>query len=316
MGVALTPFFVSSQGVVVANWFGGRRGLATGIMATGVGLGTLVLAPFTQWVVGAAGWAGAFAALAGLFLLVVAPLNALLQRRQPEDAGRVADGGRGGPPAPAGPTVRDALRQGRFWALMGGFLLGVIPFQLLLIHGVAHLVDVGFTRETAAATLGLSGAGAIGGMLLWGAVADRWGAEWAATGGAIALIAATALLFVLTPDRAPLLPLYAVLFALGMAARVGGVNPFMGAALCKGPSFGTLMGLLSAQVALGSAIGPALGGWVFDTTGSYDLALLLGIGCSAGAAVCVWLAAPRRGLLQKSGRHRVADGSPAPEGAV
>jgi hypothetical protein len=57
------------------------------------------------------------------------------------------------------------------------------------------------------------------------------------------------------------------------------------------------MGILSAQIALGSAIGPALGGWVFDATGRYDLALLLSVACAVGAVGGVWLAAPRYGRL-------------------
>lgn len=283
---------------VVSRWFVRRRGVAMAIMASGVGVGVLVLAPLTQVVLARAGWQAAFLALAALFAAVVAPLNALLQRGRPADCGLQPAGvSAAARPSDAGPTVRDAFRQRRFWALTLGIGLGVIPIQLLLVHGVAHLVDVGFTHETAAEALGLSGGGAVAGMLLWGYVADRWNAEWAYTLGSLALIGCVGLLFVVRPGRDALLALYAGLLALGLASRIGGTVGYMGAALCQGRALGALMGILSAHIALGSAIGPALGGWVFDTTGSYDLALWLSVLCAVGAAVGVWLAAPRHGRL-------------------
>lgn len=297
-GLVLSPFAPNCQGVVVSRWFVRRRGVAMAIMAAGVGVGVLALAPLTQLVLSALGWRAAFLGLAALFAFLVAPLNALLQRGRPQDVGLAPDGASVAPaPSAAGPSVGQALRQRRFWALLLGIGLGVIPIQLLLVHGVAHLVDVGFSRQTAAAALGLSGACAVGGMLLWGYVADRWNAEWAYSAGSLALVGSIGLLFVLRPGQDGLLVLYAVLLALGLASRIGGIVGFIGAALCQGRSLGALMGILSAQIAVGSAIGPALGGWTYDPTGSYHLALLLAAICAGAAAGGVWLAAPRRGVL-------------------
>ncbi|HZU07585.1 MAG TPA: MFS transporter [Chloroflexota bacterium] len=303
-GIGFAPLQVNSQGVIIANWFVRRRGLAGGLVAAGVGVGTLVLAPFTQWVVGQAGWQAAFLMLAALLILGVAPLNAVLQRHRPEDCGLRPDGERepaaprpaGLPGRVAGPSVREALTRCRFWALAASFLLGAVPLQFLLAHGVAYLVDVGFSRELAATVLGLSGAGTIGAMLLWGYVADRWGGEWAYTAGSLALMSSIGLLYLVAPGREGLLALYAVLFALGFASRQG-LHAFMAAALAQGRSLGALMGILATHVAVGSAIGPALGGWVFDHTGSYQPAFALALASAAVAVGCVWLAAPRRGSL-------------------
>src|SRR5690349_11441249 len=123
-GIGLTPLRANMQSVVVTNWFVRRRGLAVGIVASGVGLGVTVVAPLTQWVIDQASWRAAFLVLAGLFALVVAPLNAFLQRARPADRDDRPDGAgdRRAPSASAaGPTVRIALKHWRFWSLAFGF---------------------------------------------------------------------------------------------------------------------------------------------------------------------------------------------------
>jgi hypothetical protein len=58
---------------------------------------------------------------------------------------------------------------------------------------------------------------------------------------------------------------------------------------------------MTAALSAGSALGPAMGGWVFDLTGSYDLAFALGVLFTILAVGCIWLAAPRHGSLVREG---------------
>jgi MFS family permease len=299
-GIGLTPLRANMQSVVVTNWFVRRRGLVVGIVAAGVGLGVTVVAPLTQWVVDRAGWQAAFLALAAAFGLGLAPLNAFVQRARPADCGLVPYGagtarGSGGGGA-TGPSVRGAVREPRFWALAVGFVFGSFPLQFLLAHGVAYLVDRGYAPTLAASVLGLSGLATAGGMVLWGYLVDRWGGEWVYTAGSLALMASIGVLLAVAPGREPLLYVYAALFALGFASRQG-VMTSLAAALLHGPSFGALMGILAANIALGSALGPFLGGWIFDHTGSYQLAFALALGSAVVSLGCVWVAAPRRGQV-------------------
>jgi sugar phosphate permease len=87
MGVGYPLLRPQSMGVVVSTWFVTQRGLAMGFVSSGIGLGVLVLAPLTEWVLGHAGWEGAFLALGMVSLVGIAPLNLLLQRHRPEDCG-------------------------------------------------------------------------------------------------------------------------------------------------------------------------------------------------------------------------------------
>uniref|UniRef100_A0A1L8DEN9 Putative monocarboxylate transporter n=1 Tax=Nyssomyia neivai TaxID=330878 RepID=A0A1L8DEN9_9DIPT len=51
--------------VSIAFWFDKKRTFATGIGASGTGLGTFIYAPFTQWLIDTFGWRGATLILAG-----------------------------------------------------------------------------------------------------------------------------------------------------------------------------------------------------------------------------------------------------------
>src|SRR6185312_7762800 len=52
------------QSVVLPNWFVRRRGLAIGIAFSGVGVGSIILLPWLQILIGANGWRYACLALA------------------------------------------------------------------------------------------------------------------------------------------------------------------------------------------------------------------------------------------------------------
>jgi cyanate permease len=44
---------------------------------------------------------------------------------------------------------------------------------------------------------------------------------------------------------------------------------------------------------MGGAVGPWLGGYIYDISGSYRAAFILCMACFAVACIAVWIAAPR-----------------------
>ena len=60
-----------------------------------------------------------------------------------------------------------------------------------------------------------------------------------------------------------------------------------------GKHFGLASGMLLTGMGLGGAIGPWLGGYLYDITGSYDNALILCMACIVLGFVSYWFAAPR-----------------------
>jgi predicted MFS family arabinose efflux permease len=76
---------------------------------------------------------------------------------------------------------------------------------------------------------------------------------------------------------------------------MSGVFPAAAADLYGGPGFSTIYGTLYAIICVGLASGAWFAGQVFDTTGSYGVALWVGLAMAlATPAIFWWLAAPRR----------------------
>ena len=159
MGVGFAALPMTSQATFLSNWFIRKRGMAIGAAASGIGLGILLVVPWTQWLVATYGWRAAFFILAGLLALIVAPLNYFFQRQRPDEMNLEPDFGdtvtrNAAAHAKAagigGPSLRDALRTWRFWAFAIGVLAGAIPLHMVLIHQVAAVSDAGFSKELAA----------------------------------------------------------------------------------------------------------------------------------------------------------------------
>src|SRR5215471_18097009 len=128
----------TGQSLFLPNWFVRRRGFAMSVAFSGVGVGAILVLPWLQALIGRAGWRTACWALGILILVLLAPLNLLLQQR-PEDLGLVPDGDRSVPiNTSSGATANivdtawvavdwtlgRALRTARFWWLGVGYFCG------------------------------------------------------------------------------------------------------------------------------------------------------------------------------------------------
>ena len=78
---------------VVVRWFVKKRGIMSGIMKVGTGLGMMVLPLVANWLITDYGWRKAYIVHGIIVLAVVIPLAQLL-RRDPRQIGQLPDGER------------------------------------------------------------------------------------------------------------------------------------------------------------------------------------------------------------------------------
>ena len=298
----------SGQSLFLPNWFVRQRGLAMSVAFSGVGVGSIVLLPWLQGLIGAAGWRAACVAIGVLVLVLLAPLNLLLYRR-PEDIGLQPDGdntahavtGNSGALeivdaewAATDWTLHRALRTARFWWMAAGYFGALYAWYAVQVHQTKYLVEIGFSPGLSAWALGLVSLGGIPGQILLGHLSDRFGREpvWSAGSLGFALTYVTLLALPMVPTQAMLLLMVLLQGMLGYGiTSVFGAIP---AEVFQGRHYGSIFGTLMLSAIAGGAVGPWVTGALHDATGNYVAAFWLGIAASLLSALTIWFAAPRR----------------------
>ena len=298
----------TGQALYLPNWFVRRRGLAMSVAFSGVGVGSIILLPWLQTLIGRSGWRSACWAMGILVLVLLAPLNLLLKKR-PEDMGLEPDGDRSSRAAAAASraanvvdpawaavdwTLGRAMRTARFWWITLGYFCGLFAWYAVQVHQTKYLVEVGFSPTYAAWALGFVSLIAIPGQIALGHLSDRIGREWVWTAGSLGFVICYLALLGLrhapTPALLYLMVVSQGLLGYGLTSVVGAIP----AEIFEGRHYGTIFGTLMLAAIAGGAAGPWVTGALYDATGSYTLAFWIAIGCSVLSAVAIWLAAPRK----------------------
>jgi MFS family permease len=298
----------TGQALYLPNWFVRRRGLAISVAFSGVGVGSIILLPWLQSVIGRAGWRSACWTMGLLVLGLLAPLN-LLVRHRPEDIGLEPDGDRAAAAGTAAArttnvvdaawaavdwTLGRAMRTSRFWWIALGYGTGLFAWYAVQVHQTKYLVEIGFSSGHAAWALGFVSLAGIPGQIALGHLSDRIGREWVWTVGCLGFALCYTALLVLAHAPTPALLAFMVaaqgVLGYGLTSVIGAI----GAEIFQGPHYGTIFGTLMLAAIGGGAAGPWVTGALYDATGSYTLAFWIAIGCSVLSAVAIWRAAPRR----------------------
>jgi MFS family permease len=72
------------------------------------------------------------------------------------------------------------------------------------------------------------------------------------------------------------------------------VFPAVASDLFGGPGFSTIYGALYTVICLALAAGPRVAGRIFDLTGSYAMALWVGLAMAVVSPALLWAVGPRR----------------------
>ena len=189
-------------------------------------------------------------------------------------------------------TLGAALRTYQLWAVFAMWGLGVIGYQIMTTHQVAHALGHGFAPGTIAWAFGLSGLFTAVGNLIGGVLSDRWGREWVFTlGSGIGVLGIWCFSRLTGPHDLMLLLIYMV-SGMGFGMRISLLTAIP-ADLFAGRHFGAILGFTNGGGGLGGFIGPFLAGYLFDRTGDYQAAFAISALAIIGATVAVWVAGPR-----------------------
>jgi MFS family permease len=280
VGLGVGCAYVPAIGAV-QRWFVRRRGFASGLAVSGIGIGTLVMPPLASFLIGMLGWRGAYLALGALAAAIGGGL-ALLIENDPRDRGLGPDGDP--PQADAqlkqreGASVGDAVRSPHFISLYAACLICSFGVFVPFVHLVPYAQDHGAAPVSAVLLLGVIGIGSTAGRFFLGGLADRMGRQ----NSLLLMFVGMALALAVWAIAMDIWSLAAFAFVFGVF--YGGwvaVLPAVVMDYFGGRNVSGIIGILYTSVAFGTLIGPSAAGFAFDLNHSYTLPIL----CSAGANI-------------------------------
>ena len=275
VGAGMSGSFIPLTSTVV-RWFFKRRGLMTGIVAAGSGIGALIGPPVASRLIPIYGWRMSYLILGGITLFGVV-LFAQLIKRDPAQVGQVPYGESRIEQVRLdlrveGLSLREAIYSPKFWVFFTtGFCYGYCVFAIM-VHMTPHAIESGISAIRAANILATIGGLAILGKVLLGRVGDIVGNRRTLMLGFILMSGA---LIGLVPAKIGwMLFLIAGLFGFAYGGIAVSHSPLV-AELFGLRSHGLIFGVFAISVGWGGAMGPFLTGYLFDVTKSYQIAFLL-----------------------------------------
>jgi MFS family permease len=276
----------------ITGWFEKRRSLAVSLVSAGMGVAPMTVSPFASWLITNYDWRIAQFTIAILAWVVLLPIAFLVRRPPavPDERERVASapGAMMGAADP-GMTAGQALRSPQFWVLSLTYFCCCATHSGPIFHTVSYAIACGLPVMAAVTIYSVEGLAGLGGRILFGLAGDRFGAKRVLVIGLFAqALGAGAYFFVRQLGE-----FYAVAAVFGLI--YGGIMPLY--AVIAREYFpmrimGTVLGASTIFSSGGMALGPAIGGWIYDTTGSYGWLYIASFGIGLGAMAIALLFPP------------------------
>jgi MFS family permease len=285
----------------VARWFVKRRGMITGIVKVGTGLGQLTVPLIATAFIVRYGWRTSYIILGALVLFSLVAVAQVL-RRDPQEIGLLPDDESNGPesagnrPPEQGVPLREAVRTGQFWTMCVAEFAVLFCLLTVIVHIVPHATDLGLPTATAAGVLATIGGVSMLGRIVMGTMNDRIGGKKSLIICFTVLLCG--LLWLQTAQESWMLFLFAAIYGFAHGGFFTVVSPTV-AELFDTGSHGVLFGIILFCGTIGGAIGPLLGGAIFDLTGSYQTLFLILTGVTVIGFVMIIMLRPLQGGDEK-----------------
>ncbi len=253
-----------------------RRSLALGVGTAAGSLGQFAIAPVGQAFLAAYGWQMALFILAVGSLAMVPLAGALKGRPAPHE----------GTSQSLVQALREAAGHNGYLFLASGYFVCGFQVAFIATHLPAYLADVGIAAEIADWALALIGLFNVAGSFYAGVLGGRFSKKYLLSAIYLARsVVITA--FVILPMTPASVLVFACAIGLLWLATVplttGLVIQIFGLRYAA-----TLVGIVFFSHQVGSSIGIWLGGYLYDTTGSYDVVWWAGVALGLGSALIHW----------------------------
>ena len=279
VGIGMGSVFVPLA-TTTTRWFEDKRGLALGIVTAGSPVGTIVLSLVAQYLILNYDWRTAYIII-GIATLTIVIIAALFLRRDPGEIGLLPLGAKAKSNGDDladnrvenGYSLAEAIKTKIFWIIGAVNLMYVAAVFVPMTHIVVHCLDIGIEPMAAAGMVAFIGGGQIAGRLGGGVISDRIGSRNTLI---LSFSFLTGCLFwVIWINEGWMFMLFSLIFGLSFGVAVPQI-PRLVVDFFGLKQMGVILGVITALTAIGGALGSWLGGYIFDMTGSYSSAFMIG----------------------------------------
>jgi MFS family permease len=278
IGIAASAFFAPMI-ATVTGWFETRRNLAVSLVSAGMGMAPLTISPLASWLITHYGWRAAMFYIGVLAWALLIPAAFFVRR--PPVAG--ASAGAEVAPVKAAPgEVSRALTSAPFLVLGFTFALCCMAHSGPIFHVVSYAMYCGIGAMAAVSVYSVEGLAGLGGRILIGLLADRFGAKrlLVITLAVQALAIAAYLKVNELSEFYTLAVIFGVAYGGGMPLYASIARDYFGQHI-----MGTVFGAATMLSSLGMALGPVAGGWVFDNFNNYAWLYIASSAVAVGAVL-------------------------------
>jgi MFS family permease len=275
---------------LVPRWFVTRRALMMGIIASGIGVGQLIFPPVVNRLISAYGWRFSFV-IVGIIGIGIITVSAQFLKRDPKQIGVLPYGEKVAKMEVVATEVnlcslRDAIRTRPFWLLSVTYFSWLFCLSVVVVHGVIHAIGIGVSPASAANILAIIGLTGIMGRLAFGRLADVIGMKLVLVVSLVLML--VAFLWLTIARNTWMCYLFAAVFGSSYGTFEILQSPLV-AELFGVSSLGIISGVVHNFASTAVMVGPVLAGYIYDITGSYQVAFLLCATMALGSITCVTL---------------------------
>ncbi len=306
MGLGWSCLSTIAVSATIAPWFEKHQGKAISTALFGASLGGMLGIPITLWLVQSFGFADAMSMIGAVVVCTIVPISLLVLRRRPQDLGLWPDG--------LAPDLHEVPIHDRQWTRAQALKTFALR-STIITFGLALMVQLGFLSQQvkllqtqiSPALTGLtilaSGSLAFVGRVMLARVADRVNIRLAA---ALVLWLAAAGLLVAALATTATTATWLVIGVLLFGFNVGNLTTLPALIVRRefgATSFGQVFGIAGTFMQLINACGPALFGFLHDSTGGYTTPIAVAASVMLGGSLIIahgqwpWLQNRRTGPL-------------------
>lgn len=295
IGVSATDVVMLST---VARWFSKKRGMMTGIVKMGTGLGMFIMPLLANGLIFSYGWRNSYMIL-GIAGLIFITSMAQLLRRDPGQIQKMPDGEKKVTSSDlhamkSGLSLHDAARTTRLWTTSVMYLTIWFCVNVVLVHIAPHAMDMGVTSTKAAGILSVIGVASMAGRIIMGFSSDRTGCRKSIIICCVLYI--ISFIILLMAREFWMLSSFAILYGFAHGGFATVLSPLVGE-LFGLRAHGTLLGIVIFFGTLGGAVSPVFAGYLFDTTSSYQLAFYV---CVVMSVIGLVLSVTLKSVISKA----------------